>query len=200
MYKRSKYVAKCDISLGNEKQDKECATNTFEPPEMAEAQAGNPLCPNEENNVADKRARRYIRITDIDSWRLIDEISQDESYSKSFNKIINDALFYGLPLLHDKLYGEVTLDEQPTPPRPQINGSRLDDELFDVIVKLLKETVLNVTINKSILSSLFHDVGRINKALNLGNDLNDLYEKGLMSDTPDYLYDYEISGLKKLRQ
>ena len=57
--------------------------------------------------------------------------------------------------------------------------------------------VLNATINKSILSSLFHDLERINKALNVDSEL---YEQGLMSDTPDYLHDYEISGLKKMRR
>ena len=144
----------------------------------------------------EKAVDRHIRITDIDMLEQIDEIMEDPEY-KSFSKVINDALFYGLPILHNKLYGEVTLDEQPAPQRPQIDGSRLDDELFDTIVKLMKETVLNVTINKSILSSIYHDLGRVNKVLQIDNDL---YEKGLMSDTPDYLNDYEIEGLKKLRQ
>ncbi|MBD5131423.1 MAG: hypothetical protein HDT28_02355 [Clostridiales bacterium] len=144
-----------------------------------------------------KAVDRHIRITDIDMLEQIDEIMEDPEY-KSFSKVINDALFYGLPILRNKLYGEVTLDdEQPAPQRPQINGSRLDDELFDTIVKLMKETVLNVTINKSILSSVYHDLGRVNKVLQLDNDL---YEKGLMSDTPDYLYEYELEGLKKLRR
>ena len=147
----------------------------------------------------EKAVDRHIRITDMSTMEQIDEIMEDPEY-KSFSKVINDALFYGLPILKNKLYGEVALDEQPTPPRPQINGSRLDDELFNTIVKLLKETVLNVTINKSILSSLFNNTERMNKAFGLGEDLNELYEKGLMSDTPDYLYEYELEGLKKLRR
>ena len=73
----------------------------------------------------------------------------------------------------------------------------MNDKSFNVLVKLLKETVLNVTINKSILSSLFHDLGRINKVLNLDNEQ---YEQGLISDTPDYLYEYELEGLKKMRR
>ena len=145
----------------------------------------------------DKAVDRHIRITDMYIMEQIDEIMEDPEY-KSFSKVINDALFYGLPILHNKLYGEVTIDdEQPTPPRPQINGSRLDDELFDTIVKLMKETVINVTINKSMLSSIYHDLERVNKVLQLDNAL---YEKGLMSDTPDYLYEYELEGLKKLRR
>lgn len=147
----------------------------------------------------EKAIDRHIRITDLDMLKQIDEIMEHSEY-KSFSKVINDALFFGLPVLRKELFGEVTIDEQPTPMRPQTNGSRLDDELFDTIVRLLKETVLNVTINKSILSSLFHDIARVNKVLQLGNDMNEMYEQGLMSDTPDYLYDYETDGLKKLRQ
>ena len=147
----------------------------------------------------EKAIDRHIRIIDMDMLKQIDEIMERPEY-KSFSKVINDALFYGLPVLRKELFGEVTIDEQPTPTRPQINGSRIDDELFDTIVRLLKETVLNVTINKSILSSLFHDIARVNKVLQLGNDMNEMYEQGLMSDTPDYLYDYETDGLKKLRR
>ena len=145
----------------------------------------------------DKAVDRHIRIMDMSTMKQIDEIMKDPEY-KSFSKVINDALFYELPILRNKLYGEVTLDdEQSTPLRPQINGSRLDDELFNTVVKLLKETVFNVTINKSILSSVYNDLERINKVLQLDNEL---YEKGLMSDTPDYLYEYELEGLKNLRQ
>lgn len=182
------------------KQDKESATTTLEPPEEAEAQAGNPLCPDGEEIVKDNRARRYIRITDAESWRLIDKISQDEVYSKSFNKIINDALFYGLPILYEKLFGEATLSvEEPSiaPPSQRKSRSRLDEEILNVIVRLLRETVLNVTINKSILSSLFHGKYLEYKGCNVDATR---FENGLISDTPDYLNDYEIAGLKKLRR
>ena len=147
----------------------------------------------------EKAIDRHIRITDMDLLKQIDEIMEHSKY-KSFSKVINDALFYGLPVLRKELFGEVTIDEQPTPTRPQINGSRIDDELFDTIVRLLKETVLNVTINKSILSSLFHDMARMNKVLQLGDDMNDMYEQGLMSDTPEYLEEFELQQIKKLKQ
>lgn len=179
------------------KQDKECATSTFDSPEWAEAQAGNPLCPNGDNEVTDKRARRYIRITDAESWKLIDKISQDERYAKSFNKIITDALFYGLPILCEKLFGEVNLSEEVAPPSMRKSIGGLDEKSFAVIVKLLKETVLNVTINKSILSSLFH--GKCLEYKGCRIDAAN-FEDGVISDTPDYLSDYEIQGLKKLRR
>ena len=144
----------------------------------------------------EKSIHRHIRIADLELLNQIDKVMEHPEY-KSFSKVINDALFYGLPILHNKLYGDVTLEEQPTPQRPQINGSRLDDELLNTIVKLLKETVLNVTINKSILSSLFHDMKQVNKVLQIDGEQ---YEQGLMSDTPDYLHDYEIEGLRGLRR
>ena len=57
-----------------------------------------------DNKITDNRCRRYIRITDEGSWSMIDEISAHDGYN-SFNKIINDALFYGLPILRDKVVG-----------------------------------------------------------------------------------------------
>jgi len=178
------------------KQVKDCATGTLEPPERAEAQAGNPLCPDGGNDVTDKRARRYIRITDVESWSLIDKISQDKSYSNSFNKIINDALFYGLPMLYEKLFGKAVLPPSEDPPSER-KVNRLEDKHFAVMIKLLKETVLNVTINKSILSSLFH--GKCLEYKGCEVDAEN-FENGMISDTPDYLYDYELEGLKKMRR
>ena len=139
--------------------------------------------------------QKHIRITDKDITAQIERVMELPEY-KSFNQVVNDALFYGLPLLCEKLFGEATLSEENTPPS-QRQSFGVDEKSFSVIVKLLKETVLNVTINKSILSSLFHDLVRINSVLNLDNER---YEQGLISDTPDYLYDYEIQGLKKMRR
>lgn len=139
--------------------------------------------------------QKHIRVTDKEITTQIERVMELPEY-KSFNQVVNDALFYGLPLLCEKLFGEATLSEETAPPS-QRQSFGVDEKSFAVIVKLLKETVLNVTINKSILSSLFHDLGRINKVLNLDNEL---YEQGLMSDTPDYLYDYEVQGLKKMRR
>lgn len=143
--------------------------------------------------------QKHIRITDSDITEQIERVMEHPDY-KSFSKVVNDALFYGLPILCEKLFGEVTLSEETAPPSQRQTAESLDDKSFNVLVKLLKEVVLNVTINKSILSSLFNNTERMNKAFGLGKDLNELYEKGLMSDTPDYLYEYELEGLKKMRR
>ena len=65
------------------------------------------------------------------------------------------------------------------------------------MVRLLKETVLNVTINKSILSSLFHGKSLEYKGCRVDAEN---FENGVISDTPDYLSNYELDGLKKLRR
>lgn len=65
------------------------------------------------------------------------------------------------------------------------------------MIRLLKETVLNATINKSILSSLFH--GKCLEYKGCEVKAED-FEDGQISDTPDYLYNYELDGLKKMRR
>lgn len=139
---------------------------------------------------------KRIRITDSVMNEQINRIMTLPGYRKSCNRVINEALFYGLPILCEKLFGEVTLSDETAPPSER-KIARLEDKHFQTMIRLLKETVLNVTINKSILSSVFHDLKGINKALNVDTEQ---YEQGLMSDTPDYLYEYEMSGLKKMRR
>ncbi len=91
-------------------QDKKSATSkassTFESRRKASAeQAGNPLFLGEETvEKSDKRQRRYIRIRDQTLWEKIDRIMEEEEYRKSFNKVINDALYFGLDELIRHLF------------------------------------------------------------------------------------------------
>lgn len=140
--------------------------------------------------------QKHIRITDSAITEQINRIMKLPEY-KSFNRVVNDALFYGLPTLCVKLFGEAALREETSPPSQRENCGGLDEKSFNIIVRLLKETVLNVTINKSILSSIFHDLKQVNKVLEIDCEK---YEQGLLCDTPDYLNDYETEGLKKMRR
>lgn len=146
------------------------------------------------SETSDKRARRYIRILDESSWNLIDEISTLEQYKKSFNKVINEALFLGLPLLHEKLFGTVRLDENV---KPQVtdSGSATELDCYEEIIRLLKELILNVTINKSILSSLFNvkDLELNGAKIPVKN-----FSKGAYASTPEYMEEFEINGLRKI--
>ncbi len=149
-----------------------------------------------DNKITDNRCRRYIRITDEDSWRMIDEISTYGGYN-SFNKIINDALFYGLPILLDKVGGGmVTEEERNSLIQPRTNGST-QEEFYATLTRLLKETVLNVAINKSILSSLYNFISD----KYLGEQcIIQKFNNGLLADTPEYLEQFEAEGIKNLRK
>ena len=126
---------------------------------------------------------------------MIDEISTHDGYN-SFNKIINDALFYGLPILRDKVVGGmVTEEERNTLMQPRKSGST-QEEFYAVLTRLLRETVLNVTINKSILSSLFNFISDKYSGEEIIKKLN----SGLLADTPEYLEQFESEGIKNLRK
>lgn len=148
------------------------------------------------NKTTDNRCRRYIRIDDVESWRMIDEISTHDGYN-SFNKIINDALFYGLPILREKVVGGmVTKEERENLVAPRKSVST-DEEFYAVLTRLLSETVLNETINKSILSSIFNFVNEMNADQ---GDLIDRFNRGVLADTPAYLEQFEAEGIKNLRK
>ena len=149
-----------------------------------------------DNKITDNRCRRYIRITDEESWRLIDEISTHDGYN-SFNKIIKDALFYGLPVLRDKVVGgTVTEEERNSLIQPRTSGST-QEEFYAVLTRLLSETVLNITINKSILSSLFNF---ISEKYSGEQGIIQKFNNGLLAYTPEYLEKFEAEGIKNLRK
>ena len=146
----------------------------------------------------DKSVDRHIRIWDMSLMEQIDKIMEYPEF-KSFGKVINEALYIALPQILDRLEGKekITLPPAEEERRPPMQHRPLiDEEFYGVLVRLLKEIVLNVVINKSILSSLFHA-----KCLeNEGCRVPETFGQGLMSDTPEYLADFETEGLKKMRQ
>ena len=147
------------------------------------------------NKMTDNRCRRYIRISDEESWRMIDEIATYGGYN-SFNKIINDALFYGLPILRDKdVGGIVTEAEKENLVAPRKSGSTAE-EFYATLTRLLSETVLNITINKSILSSLYNFISEISQ----GEEIIKKFNDGQLADTPEYLEQFEAEGIKNLRK
>ena len=144
----------------------------------------------------EKSIHRHIRITDMEMLDMIDQIMEYPEFN-SFNKVINEALWIALPKILDRLEGreEITLGDAEPHNVPQSQAT--EEEFYGVVVQLLKEIVMNVVINKSILSSIFHDLKQVNRVLDIDNEL---YENGLMSDTPDYLVDFETEMIKKMRQ
>ena len=140
--------------------------------------------------------QRHIRIADSELNSEIERLREQPGY-ESANKVINDALYYGLPILTEKIFGgAVTEEERLALSKPRESGSK-EEEFYAVATRLLKETALNAAINKSILSSLYNFVSDVidphtKEAKNLNS--------GLMSDTPEYLEQFEAEGIRNLRR
>lgn len=145
----------------------------------------------------DRKAKKSITIADMDVWDRIDKIMATfPEYAKSQNKVLNDLIAAGLPVLEDKLFGEVRLPEEGQ--AVMIRKDSEETEMFyGQVVRLLKEINLNANINKSILSSLFNG-----RAVELkGKGLSSFnFTSGALADTPDYLSAYECRELKKLQE
>lgn len=139
--------------------------------------------------------QRHIRIADSEMIEQIERITKLSGY-ESANKVINEALFYGMPILYEKLTGGmVTEEERENLVAPKESGSP-DEEFYATLTRLLKETVLNVTINKSILSSLFNFISETSQ----GEEIIKKFNDGQLADTPEYLEKFEAEGIKNLRK
>jgi hypothetical protein len=71
------------------------------------------------------------------------------TYEKSFNKVVNDALMYGLPKLYAAEFG---IPEQEEAPKPEQSGRDIGGDSFLKIVRLLREVIINENINKKNLA------------------------------------------------
>jgi len=94
------------------------------------------------------------------------------------------------------LGGTVTEEEKISLVKPRKKGSK-NEELNAVTVQLLQETVLNATINKSILSSIYNF---LSEKYASDRELIKDFNTGLLADTPEYLGSYEAEGIKRLRR
>lgn len=139
----------------------------------------------------DNRARRYIRILDDDKWSKIDKLSTLEKYGNSFNQLINNALDLGLPLLIKAEFGEIDEEE-----RIYSTIHSKDEEFYGQVVRLFGEVIMNLNINKSILSSLFEA-----KRLELTHHpvSGEAFATGCFQDTPKFAEDYELRTLRSLK-
>ena len=148
-----------------------------------------------ENN---RTLRKYIRIYDNKIWDYIEKISELDEYKASFNKLINDALMYGVPILYNSLFNIVEEKKECNSSIKMVRKiDGVDENYYSQITNLIKEVVLNVTINKSILCSLYGIKELEIRGLKVDEKK---YKQGAYRDTPDYLIDYEINGLNELRK
>ena len=152
----------------------------------------------------DKKTRKFISIPDMEKWELIDKLAELPKYEKSFNKIINDALDYGLPLLIKAEFGDIKdndgykMEEPPMEePQKEVETYYRLDELLEELIGLVEEVILNATINKSLLCSLFNQKVQ---ELSEGGFLGRSFKSGDMRDTPEYLETYERRAIREINK
>ena len=153
----------------------------------------------------DRNTRKFISIPDMEKWELIDKLADLPKYEKSFNKIINDALDYGLPLLIKAEFGDIKGDDgykMEEPPMEEYPQKEVEtyyrlDELLEELIGLVEEVILNATINKSLLCSLFNQKV---EELSVGGFLGRSFKSGDMRDTPEYLENYERRTIREINK
>ncbi|MCH5157784.1 MAG: hypothetical protein J1F33_01180 [Clostridiales bacterium] len=122
-------------------------------------------------------------------------IEQLLPYYKSFNQLANDALRLGLPLLlESKLDTTIRLEENHPDPRPQ-KIMTVPDERIELMIRLMQEIVMNTTISKSLICSLFNAK---NKELQEQVVSPRNFECGYMRDTPNFMMKYEVDMLNAM--
>ena len=148
------------------------------------------------DSILSGNSRQYISVTDCDLLEMIAELLP---FYKSFNRLANDALAYGLPKLIEDKFGEKTLNdepcEQPTEkPTVQISED-VHDKRIDEIVRLLQEIIMDTHISKSLVCALFNA-----KSAELnGKPLSaKMFDSGSMRDTPTCMTKYEIDRLNEM--
>lgn len=142
----------------------------------------------------------YFQIFDDDIWQMIDRLMELPKYAKSRTSLLNNALAYGLPKLIEDEFGEKTLYDEPyeqraEKPAVQIITESVRDERIDEMIRLLQEVVMNTTISKSLVCSLFNA-----KSAELnGKPLSaKKFDSGAMRDTPTCMTKYEIDRLNEM--
>ena len=141
----------------------------------------------------DRNVRKFITIDNLSLWEQIDKLMTLPSYEKSFNRVINHALNYGLPLLVKAAFGIIDYEEETK----QYDAAHSKaEEFYGQVVRLFGETIMNMNINKAILSSLFEA-----KRLELRHQpvSAEAFETGCFQDTPKFADDYELRQLKRIR-
>ncbi len=141
----------------------------------------------------DRNVRKFISIYDESIWEQIDKLMTLPQYEKTFNKVINDALYYGLPLLIKAEFGEIDYEEESK----QFEAEHTkEEEFYGQVVRLFRESIMNMNIIKAIVSSLFEA-----KRLELMHKPVSAvaFETGCFQETPDFANDYELRELRRIR-
>lgn len=143
----------------------------------------------------DKSVRKFITIRDTDKWEQIDKLMTLPQYKNTFNKVINDALDYGLPLLIKAEFGDI--EDEETESGKTVTAHGKDEEFYGQVVRLMREMIMNANINKALLASLFEAK---NMELHHRPASATAFETGCYQDLPEFAQGYELRTLKSLRE
>lgn len=138
-------------------------------------------------------SRQYISVKDVE---LLEQIEKLLPHYTTFNKLLNDALRLGLPLLlREKENKKITLEEEPSGGDKTSVAIPKNYEADNRELKtLLSQIVINTSLNKSMLSGLYN----LKESEIANATVKKRFSEGLLNDTPNCLFDAEIDMLKEI--
>lgn len=146
-------------------------------------------------------SQRHIRIWNDDLWKQIERIQALPEY-KSLNKVLNEALEEGLPILIKHLFEGEEEEPMESAPIEQADSPQLsncpDRDFCWRLVLLLTEINANVLLIKKIVSSnqrALEWICEMNPGL---GELLPLLKSGALDDVPDRMAKEEAEALKRL--
>ena len=135
--------------------------------------------------------KRNIVIQDEKKWELIREIAKIDRYSNSFNAIVNDALAFGLPELHKRLFDKVQLDGEEK--AVSVPKEYSVDAFYFELIRLMKEIIANQVVEKRLICSIFNLLSLWADGTRSGEN----FREGFLKDTPDFIVKDEARLLKE---
>ena len=134
---------------------------------------------------------KFITIDDEKKWELIREIATVKRYESSFNAIVNDALAFGLPELHKRLFDKVQLDGEEK--AVSVPKEYSVDAFYFELIRLMKEIIANQVVEKRLICSIFNLLSLWAYVTRSGEN----FRKGFLKDTPDFIVKDEARLLKE---
>ena len=134
---------------------------------------------------------KFITIDDEKKWELIREIATVKRYESSFNAIVNDALAFGLPELHKRLFDKVQLDGEEK--AVSVPKEYSVDAFYFELIRLMKEIIANQVVEKRLICSIFNLLPLWADGTRSGEN----FRKGFLKDTPDFIVKDEARLLKE---
>ena len=134
---------------------------------------------------------KFITIDDEKKWELIREIATVKRYESSFNAIVNDALAFGLPELHKRLFDKVQLDGEEK--AVSVPKEYSVDAFYFELIRLMKEIIANQVVEKRLICSIFNLLSLWADGTRSGEN----FRKGFLKDTPDFIVKDKARLLKE---